>query len=316
MKTITWMTLGTLLETLSVPTAWAQGQVVEYYHLDALGTVRAVTEGSGTVLERHDYLPFGEELCPSGGTYVVCGTAPVGQSKRFTGKERDTETGLDYFGARYYGAKTGRFTTIDPVFTWQENLEDPQRWNRYAYGRNNPLKYADPDGRVLVPALLVAWGAVEIGLQIYDSYSTIQTLSDPNASFRDKAISGGGFVLGAIAPGGGYGAAGKAVAGKVDDAAKGGTYLLRKADETGDVMRTGRTNDLARRRGEHARDPRTQDLEFEVDRCTDCYAAQRGREQVIHDRYKPPLNRVNPVSPNNPRREEYVQAAEKIKDPL
>ncbi|HQZ15390.1 MAG TPA: RHS repeat-associated core domain-containing protein [Vicinamibacteria bacterium] len=220
MKTITWMTLGTLLETLSVPTAWAQGQVVEYYHLDALGTVRAVTEGSGTVLERHDYLPFGEELCPSGGTYVVCGTAPVGQSKRFTGKERDTETGLDYFGARYYGAKTGRFTTIDPVFTWQENLEDPQRWNRYAYGRNNPLKYADPDGRVLVPALLVAWGAVEIGLQIYDSYSTIQTLSDPNASFRDKAISGGGFVLGAIAPGGGYGAAGKAVAGKVDDAAK------------------------------------------------------------------------------------------------
>ena len=52
-----------------------------------------------------------------------------------------------YFGARYYRADLGRFTTIDPVYTWQENLEDPQRWNRYAYARNNPLKHVDPDGR-------------------------------------------------------------------------------------------------------------------------------------------------------------------------
>jgi RHS repeat-associated protein len=58
-----------------------------------------------------------------------------------------------YFGARYYGSKMGRFTTIDPVFTWQENLEDPQRWNRYAYVRNNPLKYVDPDGRQMVPLM-------------------------------------------------------------------------------------------------------------------------------------------------------------------
>ena len=53
-----------------------------------------------------------------------------GQPKHFTGKERDAETGLDYFGARYYGSKIGRFTTVDPVYTWQENLVDPQRWNR------------------------------------------------------------------------------------------------------------------------------------------------------------------------------------------
>ena len=54
-----------------------------------------------------------------------------------------------YFGARYYGAKTGRFTAVDPVYTWQENILDPQRWNRYAYGRNNPFRYVDPDGREL-----------------------------------------------------------------------------------------------------------------------------------------------------------------------
>ncbi len=52
-----------------------------------------------------------------------------------------------YFGARYYRAEVGRFSTVDPVVTFDENLVDPQRWNRYAYARNNPLKYTDPDGR-------------------------------------------------------------------------------------------------------------------------------------------------------------------------
>ncbi len=55
-----------------------------------------------------------------------------------------------YFGARYYGSKIGRFTTTDPVYNWKENLVDPQRWNRYAYGRNNPLRYVDPDGKDVV----------------------------------------------------------------------------------------------------------------------------------------------------------------------
>jgi RHS repeat-associated protein len=54
-----------------------------------------------------------------------------------------------YYGARYYGSKIGRFTTVDPVYTWEENILDPQRWSRYAYARNNPLRYVDPDGRVI-----------------------------------------------------------------------------------------------------------------------------------------------------------------------
>jgi RHS repeat-associated protein len=52
-----------------------------------------------------------------------------------------------YFGARYYGSKIGRFTTTDPVYDWKEDIAEPQRWNRYAYARNNPLRYVDPDGR-------------------------------------------------------------------------------------------------------------------------------------------------------------------------
>lgn len=63
----------------------------------------------------------------------------------FTGKERDQETGLDYLGARYFSAAKGRFTSPDPE-TSNAMASDPQSWNMYAYGRNNPLKYTDPTG--------------------------------------------------------------------------------------------------------------------------------------------------------------------------
>ena len=65
---------------------------------------------------------------------------------QFTGKERDAETELDYFGARYYSAPQGRFLSVDPENAGAKN-EDPQSWNAYAYSRNNPLKYLDPDGK-------------------------------------------------------------------------------------------------------------------------------------------------------------------------
>jgi RHS repeat-associated protein len=63
-----------------------------------------------------------------------------------TQKERDIETGLDYFGARYYSNMQGRFTSVDPENAGA-NPSDPQSWNGYAYARNNPLVYTDPDGR-------------------------------------------------------------------------------------------------------------------------------------------------------------------------
>jgi RHS repeat-associated protein len=65
---------------------------------------------------------------------------------QFTGKERDAETGLDYFGARYLSAAQGRFTSVDPLWVKIDRLIDPQRLNLYSYGRNNPLKFKDPTG--------------------------------------------------------------------------------------------------------------------------------------------------------------------------
>lgn len=67
----------------------------------------------------------------------------------FTGKERDAETGLDYFGARYYSGAQGRFSSPDPPF--MDQMEgDPQSWNMYSYVRNNPLRFIDPTGRECV----------------------------------------------------------------------------------------------------------------------------------------------------------------------
>jgi RHS repeat-associated protein len=82
-------------------------------------------------------LPFGEPYPPS---------APVVETRRFGGKERDAETGLDYFGARHYSSLNGRFTTVDPVLQIELALTNPQRWDRYAYAGNNPLRFIDPDG--------------------------------------------------------------------------------------------------------------------------------------------------------------------------
>jgi len=63
-----------------------------------------------------------------------------------TQKERDNETGLDYFGARYYTSTQGRFVSIDPLMR-SASIGDPQSFNRYSYVLNNPLVLDDPDGR-------------------------------------------------------------------------------------------------------------------------------------------------------------------------
>jgi len=68
-----------------------------------------------------------------------------------TGKERDTESGNDYFGARYYASSMGRFMSPDPVLN-SGRPENPQSWNRYSYAFNNPLKIVDPTGLYNLPA--------------------------------------------------------------------------------------------------------------------------------------------------------------------
>ncbi len=111
--------VGTVLALLTFmpPVAQAQTEQVFYYHTDAIGSVRMITDATGQVVARYDYLPFGE---PCGS---ACGTPSPPDVRQFAGRERDQETGLDYFGARYYASV-----------------------NRYAYAGNNPLRFSDPSG--------------------------------------------------------------------------------------------------------------------------------------------------------------------------
>jgi RHS repeat-associated protein len=75
---------------------------------------------------------------------------------KFGGHERDNETGLDYFGARYYGNWLGRFAIPDD-FLKESHVGDPQSWNKYAYARNNPLRYTDPTGEKADVATSCSW---------------------------------------------------------------------------------------------------------------------------------------------------------------
>ncbi len=116
---------------------------------DQLGTPRMIVDVSGSLsgLSRHDYLPFGEELFAGAGnrTTALGYTLNDDARQKFTQKERDNETGLDYFGERYYASTQGRFISVDPLGA-SAIVADPQSFNRYTYVLNNPLKYVDPDG--------------------------------------------------------------------------------------------------------------------------------------------------------------------------
>ena len=114
------------------------GDETTYYLLtDHLGSVDVVLDDAGTVVERRDYLPYGSER--------LSDTAPdtPETDHKFTGKELDDETGLHYYGARYYDAEIGRFVSVDP---WEGDLEDPQSLNKYSYVQNNPIRFVDPTG--------------------------------------------------------------------------------------------------------------------------------------------------------------------------
>jgi RHS repeat-associated protein len=134
-----------VFELFLVGGAAAQTDTVTYVHSDGIGSVRMVTSETGQIVARYDYFPFGEVCSQS-----ACGNTPsTVTTRQFAGKERDSETGLDYFGGRYLTSGSGRFTTIDPVLDVERALMNPQRWNRYSYALNSPFAYVDPDGREL-----------------------------------------------------------------------------------------------------------------------------------------------------------------------
>ena len=157
----TGLACAALIAILLAPaTAWAQEEEVVYFHTDAIGSVRMITSATGIVIGRYDFMPFGE-------VWPANPPAPT-ESRQFTGAERDADTKLDYFGARYYRPLSGRFTTVDPDHLGAD-IFDPQSWNAYSYARNNPFRYADPTG--LYPCSIRLSGADAVAAGVTDGAS-------------------------------------------------------------------------------------------------------------------------------------------------
>lgn len=147
---------------------------VKYYFSDHLGSASVITNAAGAMppLEESDYYPYGGEIAVAGGdpnTY------------KFTGKERDAESELDYFIARHYSAALGRFmqsdefsggpvdsfsgeTTMPPGPLPYSNIANPQSLNKYSYVANMPVRFTDPTGHCFEPisALLCVGAGVAI----------------------------------------------------------------------------------------------------------------------------------------------------------
>ena len=111
-----------------------------YYASDQINSTRIVTDNSGVVAYSVAYDPYG-------GIQKTWGTPTYTPTMKFSGKERDEESQLDYFGARYYDRAQYRFISVDPVINILEAIFDPQLWNLYSYCRNNPIIMADPNGQ-------------------------------------------------------------------------------------------------------------------------------------------------------------------------
>lgn len=128
---------------------------IYYYIADHLGSAREMVQaGQTSACYDADFLPYGQE---------VDYTSSCGSHYKFTGKERDTETGNDDLGARYYRSSLGRFLSPDSLNTL--DLSHPQKLNRYAYASNNPTTLVDVEGRCAAPA--VSGGQVGICVESY-----------------------------------------------------------------------------------------------------------------------------------------------------
>ncbi|NDQ55762.1 MAG: RHS repeat-associated core domain-containing protein [Acidipila sp.] len=156
---------------------------VYYYFADHLGTSRIVTNATGTILDDSDFYPFGGErvvLSSSGNTY------------KFTSKERDAESGSDYFGARYYGSTMGRFMSPDWAAKAQPvpyaKLDNPQTLNLYAYVGNNPLSRRDPDGHYECAGTKDQCAAIKAGLDAVRAADAKLKDGTSGKALLDKAL--------------------------------------------------------------------------------------------------------------------------------
>lgn len=173
---------GKMVAEYSTIVASQQDAQVSYLTNDHLGSPRIITDETGAVTSRRDFMPFGEEV------FTVQRTTNLNYSadnvrQKFTGYERDGETDLDFAQTRYYARSYGRFTSPDNFLNDTET-SDPMSWNLYVYVRNNPLKYVDPTGE-------------QILINFEDEDGNKQTVQYLNGKLYTGTFRRGRFVRGA-----------------------------------------------------------------------------------------------------------------------
>jgi RHS repeat-associated protein len=180
-----------------------------FYFSDHLGTHSIVTNANGTMppQEESDYYPYGREIPVSGAD---------SNHYKFTGKERDSESGLDEFGARYYASPLGRFMTPDwattPIDVPYADFGNPQSLNLYSYVKNNPTTTRDPDGHCCDDVLNFLGGAANaygsdnlLGAGRVDQSTAAGKIGAAVGDFAataqgaGEALFGGGVEVGGIA---------------------------------------------------------------------------------------------------------------------
>src|SRR6266705_4542076 len=137
---------------VSAPVTVTVSGSITYLHNDFAGNPIAATDANGNLLWKENFRPYGDRLNNQ--------AAAAGNRQWFAGKPADADTGLSYFGARYYDPTLGRFMGVD---TEGFNEKSLHTFNRYAYGNNNPYKYIDIDGRFSILEIGVVAAILGVG---------------------------------------------------------------------------------------------------------------------------------------------------------
>lgn len=146
----------------------ARGGQNYFYHSDGLGSITEITDNTGTVVKSYTYDSFGN---------IVNETGTLNNPYTYTGRERDSESGLYFYRARYMDPKTGRFLQEDPI--WNVN--------NYIYAEDNPVNFIDPYGENLTIAATTVVAAI-IGITVFTVLKSLEPNLKKAEEIRKKQI--------------------------------------------------------------------------------------------------------------------------------